>query len=247
MTFSLFAKILGKHVEGAGNHLTEALINFDPETALEADRDQLREKLQEFSVRLAKARQEYAVDIRHRDELKATIDQQIKAATILDGKVQAGDKDSEASLTTLLDSIEDNKAKLQVGNQEVDEVHKLCEELEAAAKQVSDHLEHFERDAAQAKRELQLSALKKEGAEAQVERQAELNALKAGSADHLHSALGALQRKVQDNEAQAEAAQTMVDLGTAKVDKDDRIQAAMREATGATQESASARLARLRA
>jgi hypothetical protein len=53
--WGLTARLITKHFGALGNRVSEAIANFDPETATEADRDRLADSLRSTAQKLAAA------------------------------------------------------------------------------------------------------------------------------------------------------------------------------------------------
>ena len=56
MAGGLTARLISKHFGALGDRVSEAIANFDPETATEADRDRLADSLRLTAQKLAAAR-----------------------------------------------------------------------------------------------------------------------------------------------------------------------------------------------
>lgn len=242
MGWSLFAKILGKEVDNAGNAAASALVNLDPETGLEVDHDTLVDRLQKLAARLAKARAQYQKEANDVVELDKQINQKIAAAEILQNQ------GNTVSLERLMAEIEGDQQRLELEKQEKTEVEAACQELEDLVKQAQVDLDTFKQNASRVKRELELSAARKENAEELAKQKQELEALRTGIGKNVNSAMTAINKKIADNNAAAEAAKTVAAASTPTSQKDDAIQKAMAEAAHAGQPTAVAdRLAALKA
>ncbi|HXA46758.1 MAG TPA: hypothetical protein VNW52_03940, partial [Burkholderiaceae bacterium] len=115
--WGLTARLISKHFGVLGDKVAEAIANFDPETATEADRDRLAGALRDVAQKLAVARA--AFDKEHADveKLRGLIANDEKASATLAERLASG-KISEATVNLFCDELEANKAKLPVEMQQ---------------------------------------------------------------------------------------------------------------------------------
>jgi hypothetical protein len=237
----IFARLLGKQVENVHDAATTALINADPESALEVDREALQAQLQKLSFEVVTAKQKLAKEIEEQKLAEVLVEQELKAARILLGK---GDEASKVSAAKLLGKIEADKTRLEQEAADVVEAQKALDEWQSALDEVHSRFENFQREADTTMRQLDLAKAQKQHADADQERQ---ELLKGFTAHHgVNSALGALKQNAQKMSAQAEAQRSLVEMSRPATDKDAGIQAALKEAAGLpTNESLEEQLARL--
>ena len=103
--WGLTARLISKHFGALGDRVSEAIANFDPETATEADRDRLADSLRSTAQKLAAARASFdkeAADVVKLRQLIATDEQ---AAGTLADRLASG-KISEATITLFCDELE---------------------------------------------------------------------------------------------------------------------------------------------
>ena len=127
--WGLTARLISKHFGVLGDKVSEAIANFDPETATEADRDRLAAALRDVAQKLAAARA--AFDKEHADveKLRALIDNDEKASATLADRLASG-KISEATVNLFCDELEANKAKLPMEVQQEADAQAYMDDLQ---------------------------------------------------------------------------------------------------------------------
>ena len=107
--WGLTARLISKHFGVLGDKVSEAIANFDPETATEADRDRLAATLRETAQKLAGARASFEKEHADVVKLRDLIANDEKASTTLADRLATG-KISEATVSMFCDELEANKA-----------------------------------------------------------------------------------------------------------------------------------------
>ena len=149
--WGLTARLISKHFGVLGDKISEAIANFDPETATEADRDRLADTLRQTAQKLAAARASF--DKEHEDvvKLRTLIATDEKALEVLADRLATG-KISEATVTMFCDELEANKSRLPVELQEQQDAQDYMNELQKIVDAFSKQLADFD---AAAKKALQ--------------------------------------------------------------------------------------------
>ena len=152
--WGLTARLVSKHFGVLGNKISEAIANFDPETATEADRDRLSDTLRETAQLLASSRASF--DKEHGDvvSLQNLIANDEKATETLAARLAAGTI-SEATVTMFCDELEANKGRLPQEIQEEADAKAYMDELQKIVDALSKQLSEFD---AQAKKAMQALA-----------------------------------------------------------------------------------------
>jgi phosphoenolpyruvate-protein kinase (PTS system EI component) len=135
--------LITKHFGALGDRVSEAIANFDPETATEADRDRLADSLRATAQKLATARSSFdkeAADVVKLRQLIATDEQ---AAGTLADRLAAG-KISEATITLFCDELEANKARMPQELQEEADAKQYMNELQTIVDALSKQLAEFD-------------------------------------------------------------------------------------------------------
>ncbi len=244
--WKLTAALLVKQVSALGDTMAQALASFDPETATEVDRDNLKAKLREVATKLAEARRKYAVELQEATDLAALIAQDEKAAAVLISKFEAGAVD-EATLTEFANNLEDMKARLPAEEKDAADAKELVDTLQGILDAVEKKLADFDAAAKQALRAIAQAQADQQREELRLQNQAELASLKGGLGNS-STALGALAKKAQSLRVQADATAIEADVGQKPLDRQNAVEEARRIAAGTAApatESAADRLRRM--
>jgi chromosome segregation ATPase len=174
--WGLTARLVTKHFGVLGDRISEAIANFDPETATEADRDRLVETLRETAQLLATARSSF--DKEHGDvvSLQTLIANDERAAEKLAERLAAGTI-SEATVTLFCDELESNRARLPQEIQEEADARAYMDELQKIVDALSKQLAEFDAQAKKAMQTLSAAKAQKDLQELRMERQSQLAGL----------------------------------------------------------------------
>ncbi|WP_426399658.1 hypothetical protein ACN9M1_25565 [Ralstonia sp. R-29] len=246
--WKLTAALISKHVGVIGDRIATAIASFDPETATQVDRDNLQDKLREVALKLSDAKHKNDAAQKAASELETSIANDKKAAEILIGKFEAKQID-EATLTEFASNLEADQGRLPGVKQDAADAQQLVDTLQEILDTVEKNLNEFDAKARAAIRDLEQARADQERAELRQQHQAELNQLRAG-AGGTSSGLAALNRAADKARVEADAAQTVADIGQKPLDRATAVEEARRIANGAlpaSGESAAERLRRIAA
>ncbi|WP_454727844.1 MULTISPECIES: hypothetical protein [Cupriavidus] len=244
--WKLTAALVTKHIGALGDQLAQAIAAFDPETATQVDREQLQAKLREVAQKLAEARRKADAAKRRADVQGALIAKDEKAATILIEKASKGEVD-DATLNEFASNLQAMKASLPGLQLDAVDAQALVDTLQEILDTVEQHLAAFDQKAAQAKRNLDQARADEQRAQLRLDNQAELQRLQTG-AGGASTGLQALDRVAERARVQADATQTLADIGQKPLDRANAVEQARQIAAGAVPaagESAAERLRRI--
>lgn len=244
--WKLTAALITKHVGVLGDKLATAIAGFDPETATQVDRDNLQAKLREVALKLADAKHKNDAAQKAATDLAASIETDAKTAEVLIAKFEKKEID-EAMLNEFANNLEADKARLPGVQQDAAAAQQLVDTLQEILNTVEQNLNEFDAKAKAAMRSLDQARADQQRAELQQQRQAELNELRS-SVGGTSTGLAALNRAADKARVQADAAQTVADIGQKPIDRANVIEEARRIAAGETPaatESAADRLRRI--
>lgn len=219
--WGLTARLVSKHFSALGGRLAEAIATFDPETATEADRDQLQKTLNQTAQKLAKARMDYASERKDVVDLQAMVANDEKASEILAERLSAGTI-SEAAVNAFLDELEANKARLPTEQLEEASAKELMDELDKLVQLFSKQLNEFDAMAKKARQQATTAQAQIDLQRARQESQDQLAGLRA-SAGGTSTALGALNKRTQRLTEQAAGMKIVTDLAQKPLDQANEI------------------------
>jgi hypothetical protein len=214
--WGLTARLISKHFGVLGDRVSEAIANFDPETATEADRDRLADTLRETAQKLASARSSF--DKEHADvvKLRELIATDEKATQTLGERLAAG-KISEATINLFCDELEANKARLPQEIQEEADAQQYMDELQKIVDALSKQLSDFDAAAKKALQALATAKAQKDLQSIRSERQSQLAGLQGLQGNS--SALEALTRRAQTVSNEAAGMRIVADIGQRPIDQ----------------------------
>ncbi|CAN7178307.1 MULTISPECIES: hypothetical protein [Duganella] len=242
--WGLTARLITKHFGALGDRVSEAIANFDPETATEADRDRLADSLRATAQKLAAARSSFdkeAADVVKLRQLIATDEQ---AAGTLADRLAAG-KISEATITLFCDELEANKARMPLELQEEADAKQYMNELQTIVDALSKQLAEFDSAAKKAMQALASARAQQDLQKLRAERQSQLAGLSGMQGNS--SALNALTRRAQNVSNEAAGLKIVNDIGQRPHDQAAELEAIRKSVSQPAlgNESALARLQRL--
>lgn len=214
--WGLTARLISKHFGVLGDRVSEAIANFDPETATEADRDRLADTLRSTAQKLAAARASF--DKEHADvvKLRNLIATDEKATETLGERLAAG-KISEATINMFCDELEANKARLPQEIQEEADAQQYMDELQKIVDALSTQLSDFDAAAKKALQALATAKAQKDLQAIRTERQSQLAGLSGLQGNS--SALEALTRRAQTVANEAAGMRIVADIGQRPLDQ----------------------------
>jgi hypothetical protein len=214
--WGLTARLISKHFGVLGDRVSEAIANFDPETATEADRDRLADTLRTTAQKLAAARASFEKEHADVVKLRNLIAGDEKATETLGERLAAG-KISEATINLFCDELEANKARLPQEVQEEEDAQQYMDELQKIVDALSKQLSDFDAAAKKALQALATAKAQKDLQAIRSERQSQLAGLSGLQGNS--SALEALTRRAQTVSNEAAGMRIVADIGQRPIDQ----------------------------
>jgi chromosome segregation ATPase len=236
MSFGNFLKHFGKgKIEGAASSLQDAIVGWDPEGATEAAISQMEENFDNINREFSKVKQDWHKEQLEADTIVALYNQRLAAAEHLQCQVTAGgsgSKKAEAGLVTLLGSLEEMQADVEIEKSEAVDAKSLMNELQQTVDMYAEKLKNSRRDIKKASNTMARAKRQEERAEATAQRAAEAAGI-SKSANGLGSALESMQRQANEASANADAANRKAQLlGPTVAEDNDAVKAAMAAVSG---------------
>jgi chromosome segregation ATPase len=220
--WGLTARLVSKHFGVLGNRISEAIANFDPETATEADRDRLADTLRETAQLLASSRASFDKERNDVVSLQNLIANDERATETLAARLAAGTI-SEATVTMFCDELEANKGRLPQEIQEEADAKAYMDELQKIVDALSKQLSEFDAQAKKAMQALASAKAQKELQEMRVQRQEQLAGLSGMRGNS--TALSALTKRAQAVSNEAAGMRIVADIGQKPLDQQAEIDA----------------------
>jgi len=253
--FNFIRHFVGVKTDQAVQSGIEALVRWDPKGATEAELRVMEQHLDELGLEVAQARAVYEREKQEADAIQTLLDQRMAAAEMLQGQL-ATEVDPtrrtalEQSLHTLLDMLEQMTPDVEREASEATDAQAFLAMLEQTYADAGTKLKEARRQLERAERDMRRAEQQREQAERQAEAARRAAGL-SGTTSSLNVALKAMNDAAARDLAQAEAASLKAKLlAPTRPEQDDpNIAAALAAASGkgAVAQSASERLARLKA
>jgi chromosome segregation ATPase len=251
---SFLKHFLEKKAEDVQSGFTKLLVEFDPQSASEAEIGELDEALTKLTQQMVGAKNAWDKEQREAEEIQRNYNLRLSAAERLQDKAAAAASPEEkaqieASLAKLLDELEKMAPEAQREAQEAKEAQGYYEELNQAVKTASDRLKTARARLSDAQRRMDVAKVRMERAKEQEERAMVLSGIKQ-QASTIGTAFEAMSKRTDELETKAEVHKQKAQLLTPPQGGDDPlITAALKEAAGETakpQQSLAERLASLK-
>lgn len=215
--WGLTGRLISKHFGAMGDSIASMIANFDPETATEADRDNLASRLQQVAVKYGQAKTDFEKEHNSVIALNIAIANDVNVAAALGARLAAGTID-EATATMFCDELEAEKARLPGEMQQEHDAQAFMDELKAILDQMSQQLSQFDAQATKVKREMASAQAQMDLQNTRRDQQEELRSLGGASGGSPSSAMSALQQRAAQMKAQAEGMRVVTDIGNKPAD-----------------------------
>lgn len=236
-----FLKRFGNNKLGqVGESITQRIVSWDPETASQAEIEEMIGELDRITVEAGKAKAAYEKEKGEADAAQKNYDRYLAAAELLNKQVEeagaSGDSgkagELRASLEKLLSELEKLRPELEREISEANEAESYYKELKSLAEVTAQKVRTARDQLEAAKREMRRAEIERDRAKAQADRAEHVAGLKQDTSS-LGVALAAMNRQAQEARAQAQASEMKARLLTPEKEKEDEhIQAALKSVSG---------------
>ncbi|CAK0751869.1 PspA/IM30 family protein [Azospirillaceae bacterium] len=253
--FSFIKSFVGVKGQQLGQDIVNAIVEIDPESATQAQLDEMEKDLDKAGAVIQKLRADYEREVREADAATRRYNEMLAAAELLQAKIDApatADRAGlEASLAKLIGQLEQFAPEVEQEKKDVDEVKALLDDAQSAYRAKAEALTAAKGNLERAKRDMQRAVMEQERADEKAKRAAEVAGLRQGPSSKLNVAVDAMQRRADEARAKTDAAklkaETLTTLSAPNGD-DPHIAEAMRQVKGGAAQtgSLSDRLAKLK-
>jgi chromosome segregation ATPase len=220
-----------------GQSIAQKIVQWDPETASQAEIEEMIRELDKITVQAGKARADYDREKAEADAAQKNYDKYLAAAEILNsrlGSAQASGNQAEAqeltaSLDKLVKELESLQPEVEREAKEAEEAKAYYDELKEIAEITAQKVRTAKSQLEQAKRDMRRAELDGQRAQARAEKAEQMAGLKTESSS-LGVALAAMNKQAEQSRAIAEASDLKTRLlSTDKAKEDENIQAALQQ------------------
>jgi len=252
--FTFIRNLVGVKTDAAVNSAIEAIVQWDPKSATEAELRTMEQHLDQLGLQVAQARAAYDKERQEAQHIVALSAQRMAAAEQLQKRLEsesnpANKQALEKSLATMVGMLEQMAPDVDREKQDATDAETFLRSLEDTYQQAGQKLRSARSDLDRAQRDMSRADQQRQAAEQRAEAARQAAGL-SGATSGLSVALKAMQDNAARNLAQAEAANAKAALlkPTRPEQDDPNIAAAMAAVSGSAAPTASLgdRLAQLR-
>jgi chromosome segregation ATPase len=255
--FSFLSTFGSQKLSGISQSITQKIVAWDPETASEAEIQEMIHELDKITAEAGKAMADYEKEKAEADAIKRNHDKYMSAAELLNKQMdeaKAGGNEGKAqglsvSLDKLIQDLEQMSPEVDREMKEADEAKAYYDEVRALAETTAGKLRTARSQLEQAKRDMRRAQVEQQRSQDRAEKSAQLAGLKKDTSS-LGVALAAMNKQAEEAKAAASASDLKAKLLTPpEVKTDDNVKAALDAVSGtqvAPKGSFAERLAALR-
>jgi DNA repair exonuclease SbcCD ATPase subunit len=214
---SFISNLLGVKTDQAVESLITTLVQWDPQSATEAELRTMEDHLDELGRQVAAARTNFDKEKREADAIQLLADQRLAAANQLQTELDQTSFNTvrkaeiERSLTTLVNLLEEMAPDVDREKQDATDAAEFLQMLRTTYEDAANKLRNARSALGRAHRDMDRAAQQRQMAERQAEAARQAAGL-SGATSGLSVALKAMQDTAQRNPVEAEAAKQKVRL-----------------------------------
>ena len=223
-----------------GDTITQRIVSWDPETASQAEIEEMISELDKITTEAGNARVIYDRDQAETLAAQQNYDKLLSAAEILNKRLEesqsAGDQAKAQELTNslnkLMESLEELKPEVEREAQETEEANAYFKELEELAQVTADKVKTAKDTLEKGRRDMQRAELERQRAQAMADKAQTTAGLK-NETSNFGVALAAMNRQAEQAKAEAAGSDLKAKLlAVEPTGQDDNIKAALAEVAG---------------
>ncbi|MDA8405572.1 MAG: hypothetical protein M0T73_01765 [Deltaproteobacteria bacterium] len=235
---SFGAEKLGK----VGESITQKIVSWDPETASQAEIEEMIRELDKITTEAGRARADYDREKAEAESAQKNYDKFLSAAELLNKRLEeaqtSGDhsksQELSDSLNKLLAELESMKPNVEKEFQDSEEAKSYYEELKELAEVTADKVKKAKDMLEKGRRDMQRAELERQRAQVKAEKAQKMAGLK-NDTNSLGVALAAMNRQADEARAAAAGSEMKAKLlSTEREGQDDNIKAALAEVAGSS-------------
>ena len=205
--FNFLKHFVVKKAEDAQTGFLKMLVEFDPETASEAEIAELDEALTKLTQQMVASKKAWEKEQREAEEIQKNYDLRVSAAERLQARAEAAGPEEkpaiEATLGKLLEELEKMVPEVEREGAEAAEAKVYYDELASAVKTAAERLKTARDRLSDAKRRMDVAKVRMERAEEQEERAKVVAGIKK-QVSTMGTAFDSMTKKAEEMEAKAE-------------------------------------------
>jgi hypothetical protein len=223
------------------------LVAWDPETASQAEIEEMIKELDKVTSEAGKARTDYEKEAAEAEAARKNYDKYLAAAELLGKQVDGGDASKSTSLETLLAKLEEMRPDVEREEKEAVDAKEYFEEVKQLAEATAEKLKSAKAMLAAAHRDMKSAEIEQKRAADKAAQAEKLAGLRKDTGS-LGVALEAMRKNAADTKAKAEADNMKAGLLSDVKKEDPNIAEALKTVSGDAPKTASVadRLAALR-
>jgi chromosome segregation ATPase len=238
--FSFLSTFGSQKLSQVGENITQKIVAWDPETASEAEIEEMIHELDKITAEAGKAMAEYEKEKAEADAIKRNYDKYMSAAEILNKQVEeakASGNEGKAqelgtSLDKLLKDLEQMHPEVDREAKEAAEAKAYADEVRALAETTAEKLRTARSQLERAKRDMRRAEIEQQRAQERAEKSEHLAGLRKDTSS-LGVALAAMNKQAEEAKASASASDLKTKLLTPPEEKaDDNVKAALDAVSG---------------
>jgi hypothetical protein len=224
----------------AGQSLTQRIVTWDPESASQAEIEEMIKELDKITLEAGKAKTEYEREKAEADAARQNYERYMAAAELLNKQLEGAQsegnegkaKDLNTSLEKLISDMEKLSPEVDREVREADEAKSYYDEVRELASVTADKVKTARASLDGAKRDMRRAEMDQERAKARAEKAEHMAGLRNDTSS-LGVALAAMNKQAEQAKATASASDMKAQLlSPEKAKEDENIRAALKAVSG---------------